>query len=180
LRAGNLLADLPERLTEEAFLTLADQGGAKIERIVSTGQASPPGFWYDQGWTEWVFLIAGSAALLFEGERVARVLAPGDYLEIPAHVGHRVEWTDAVATDGLACRPSRAVTDLGANWPAPSRFGSEADFFPQSAAKAGIAADRPRRLSENARKARRIRSRSKPVRVATSSIVADAHHLILP
>lgn len=95
MRAGNLLADLPERLTEELFLTLADQGGAKIERIVSIGQASPPEFWYDQGRTEWVFLIAGSAGLLFEGETAALTLRPGDYLEIPAHRKHRVEWTDA-------------------------------------------------------------------------------------
>jgi cupin 2 domain-containing protein len=95
LRAANLLADLPERRTEEVFLTLAEQGGAKIERIVSTGQASPPGFWYDQGATEWVFVIAGSAGLLFEGETEARLLRSGDYLEIPAHKKHRVAWTDA-------------------------------------------------------------------------------------
>ena len=95
IRSGNLLADLPDRLPAEQIFTLAKSHGAKIERIVSTGQASPPGFWYDQNETEWVFLIAGSAGLLIEGERFPRRLGPGDFVEIPAHVRHRVEWTDA-------------------------------------------------------------------------------------
>jgi cupin 2 domain-containing protein len=95
IRSGNLLADLPDRLTAEQILILAQSHGARIERIVSTGQASPPGFWYDQNETEWVFLIAGSAGLLIEGERCPRLLGPGAFVEIPAHVRHRVEWTDA-------------------------------------------------------------------------------------
>jgi cupin 2 domain-containing protein len=103
IRSGNLLADIPENLPAEQILILAECPGAKIERIVSTGQASPPGFWYDQDETEWVFLLAGSAGLLIEGERFPRVLSPGDFVEIPAHVRHRVEWTDATkATVWLA------------------------------------------------------------------------------
>jgi cupin 2 domain-containing protein len=95
LRSGNLFANLPTRLDKEETAILAELSGARIERIVSTGQASPPGFWYDQDWTEWVILLAGSAGLLIEGEAAARILAPGDYLEIPPRVRHRVEWTDA-------------------------------------------------------------------------------------
>jgi len=95
IRSGNLLADSPDRLSAEQILILAQSHGVKIERIVSTGQASPPGFWYDQDETEWVFLIAGSAGLLIEGERFPRRLGPGDFVEIPARVRHRVEWTDA-------------------------------------------------------------------------------------
>jgi cupin 2 domain-containing protein len=95
IRSGNLLADIPDRLPAEQIFALAESPGLKIERIVSTGQASPPGFWYDQDETEWVFLIAGTAGLLIEGERFPRVLGPGDFVEIPAHVRHRVEWTDA-------------------------------------------------------------------------------------
>ena len=66
----------------------------RIERIVSTGQASPPGFWYDQDRPEWVIVLAGSAAVLFESETTPRTLKRGDYLHIPAHARHRVEWTD--------------------------------------------------------------------------------------
>lgn len=73
---------------------LASSPHVRIERIVSRGQASPPGFWYDQDAAEWVIVLAGSAALLFEGETDPHRLAPGDYLHIPAHRRHRVEWTD--------------------------------------------------------------------------------------
>jgi cupin 2 domain-containing protein len=66
----------------------------RIERIVSTGQASAPGFWFDQDWAEWVLLLAGSAGLLFEGEAEPQVLRPGDHLLIAAHRRHRVAWTD--------------------------------------------------------------------------------------
>ncbi|MEK4032237.1 cupin domain-containing protein [Methylocystis sp. IM3] len=93
--AGNLFAKIPQRLAEEQFTVLAEFPGGRIERIVSTGQASPPGFWYDQEQTEWVVLLRGSAGLLFEGEDAPRILRPGDYVEIPARRRHRVEWTDA-------------------------------------------------------------------------------------
>jgi cupin 2 domain-containing protein len=88
-------AGVPTRADQEETAVLAALPGVRIERIVSTGQASPAGFWYDQDWAEWVILLAGSAGLLIEGEGAPRILAPGDYLEIPPHVRHRVEWTDA-------------------------------------------------------------------------------------
>lgn len=95
MQSGNLLADVPTNLSEEEITVLAESPGVKIERLVSTGQASPPGFWYDQDWTEWVFLISGSAGLLIEGESAPRSLRPGAYVEIPQHARHRVAWTDA-------------------------------------------------------------------------------------
>jgi cupin 2 domain-containing protein len=87
---GNLLADLPRSLGNEQTVELVTSDNLRIERIVSTGQASAPGFWYDQDWAEWVLVLAGSAGLLFEGEAEPRVLRPGDYLLIPAHRRHRV------------------------------------------------------------------------------------------
>ena len=92
--AGNLFPALPERLEAEQTTALVASENLRIERIVSTGQASPAGFWYDQPWTEWVLLVSGSAGLLFEGEAEPRVLRPGDYLLIPEHCRHRVAWTD--------------------------------------------------------------------------------------
>lgn len=91
--SGNLLRDLPADLPEELFTTLAQAGGVRVERIVSTGQASPEGFWYDQAQAEFVLLLDGSAGLEFEGEPV-RTLARGDWLVIPPHARHRVAWTD--------------------------------------------------------------------------------------
>ena len=81
IRSGNLFANLPERLPEEEAAILADRPGAVVERIVSTGHASPPGFWYDQDWAEWVIVLEGAAGLRIEGEAAPRRLGPGDYLE---------------------------------------------------------------------------------------------------
>lgn len=88
---SNLLAAVPQALPEELVETLLTAGKLRIERIVSCGQASPPGFWYDQDQPEWVLLIQGAARLqladkLFE-------MRPGDFVNIPAHERHRVEWT---------------------------------------------------------------------------------------
>lgn len=91
----NLYADLPkERLPDELFATLLSRDGIRIERIVSTGQASPQGFWYDQHWEEWVVLLTGAAALRFEDEPDVRQLKPGDWIYIASQRRHRVEWTD--------------------------------------------------------------------------------------
>jgi len=90
----NLFADLPAKADDELFSDLLKQPGVRIERIVSTGQASPPGDWYDQDWDEWVVLLAGSAGLVIEG-KAEIVLEPGDYVFLPAHMRHRVAWTDA-------------------------------------------------------------------------------------
>jgi cupin 2 domain-containing protein len=92
---GNLLASLPQDRAAEQKTELLANDHVRIERIVSTGQASPPGFWYDQDLAEWLLVAAGSAGLLIEGEAEPRVLRAGDYLLIPAHRRHRVAWTDA-------------------------------------------------------------------------------------
>lgn len=66
----------------------------KLERIISTGHATPEGQWYDQDFDEWVVLLSGSAAIRFEDAPKEVSMRPGDYLLIPAHRRHRVEWTD--------------------------------------------------------------------------------------
>jgi cupin 2 domain-containing protein len=91
--SGNLFADLPQDVMHEHIAALFHSAAVTIERIVSHGQASPPGFWYDQDWAEWVLLIAGEAELEFEGETAPRELKPGDHLHIPAHARHRVART---------------------------------------------------------------------------------------
>jgi cupin 2 domain-containing protein len=93
VQAANLLAGLPSGAEGELTTVLLDRPGLHIERIVSTGQASPPGFWYDQPRGEWVLLVAGAARLEIEGDG-ERALAPGDHLLLPAHCRHRVAWTD--------------------------------------------------------------------------------------
>jgi cupin 2 domain-containing protein len=86
---GNLFEATPEGLRAERVAYLVDARHVRIERIVSMGQESPPGFWYDQPWAEWVVVLAGSAGLRFEGEAEVKVLSEGDYILIPAHSGAR-------------------------------------------------------------------------------------------
>jgi cupin 2 domain-containing protein len=78
---------------EEHVDALVEQAGVTIERIVSTGQASPPGFWYDCPRAEWVVLLSGAAALEFEGSAEPHPMKPGDHVLIEAHCRHRVAWT---------------------------------------------------------------------------------------
>jgi cupin 2 domain-containing protein len=93
LRRGNLLTAVEQAGDAEFVEVLAQGRGVRIERIVSVGQASAPGFWYDQPDDEFVVLLAGAAVLRFEeGDRCLK-LVPGDWVEIPAHVRHRVEST---------------------------------------------------------------------------------------
>jgi len=61
------LFDLPKIMPEEElFETLLPDRGVLIERIISTGQVSPPDFWYDQERDEWVVVLQGEAVLQWE------------------------------------------------------------------------------------------------------------------
>lgn len=84
---------IPENLgTGEIFEQIFSQDNVRIERIVSCGQSSPPGFWYDQEWHEWVVLLQGKAEIEWpDGTR--QYLDSGDHLFIPAHQVHRVAYT---------------------------------------------------------------------------------------
>lgn len=89
----NLFERLPAAGGDEEFVRLLALPGLLVERIVSTGQASPPDFWYDQAQDEWVAVLRGQALLRFANEPEARRLGPGDFIHIAAHRRHRVEWT---------------------------------------------------------------------------------------
>ena len=73
---------------QEIFTPLLERKGFRLEQIISNGQASEPGFWYDQDGDEWVLLARGEAELEFEQQSLS--LQAGDYLLIPAHARHRV------------------------------------------------------------------------------------------
>lgn len=108
----NIFEEIPETLPREFFQILAEKNNVTIERIVSDGQATPEGEWYDQAWDEWVILIAGSAGLHFEGEAHSRILKPGDHVMIPASCRHRVEWTSPdIKTVWLAVHFGERRTD---------------------------------------------------------------------
>ncbi len=90
---GNLLGGLPVSPSNETFESLVETGGLLVERIVSAGHASPPGFWYDQPRDEWVMVVRGAARLSFASGEAPMELGPGDWVHLPAHCRHRVDWT---------------------------------------------------------------------------------------
>ena len=91
----NIFTDIADQLQEEQFETILSTGFFKLERIVSMGHATPEGQWYDQNKDEWVLLLKGRAGLRLENCTSEIVMEPGDHLHLPAHLKHRVEWTDA-------------------------------------------------------------------------------------
>lgn len=92
--ADNLFADILRDIPEELIQVLLQTDSVRIERIVSKGHASPPGYWYDQDMNEWVLLLQGAARLRFDGLDELKELTAGSYCNIPAHQRHRVDWTD--------------------------------------------------------------------------------------
>jgi cupin 2 domain-containing protein len=90
----NIFDDVPRELLAERIDVLLEMPGVRLERIVSTGHATPPGEWYDQDRDEWVVVLRGRARVRIEGEAEERALGVGDHLVLRAHVRHRVEWTD--------------------------------------------------------------------------------------
>ena len=81
----------------EQVTRLLESPEFRLERIVSNGEASAKGFWYDQPEAEWVLLLRGSATLAFAGDGPLS-LGAGDSLVIPAHSRHRV---DSCSQDAL-------------------------------------------------------------------------------
>ena len=88
----NLYKDIKPPIAEESLETLASSAGVRIERIVSRGHASPDDGWYDQEESEFVVLLKGAARLEYDDGGVQN-LEPGDWLVIPPHRRHRVDWT---------------------------------------------------------------------------------------
>lgn len=91
---NNLFSHLPSSLSEELTTVLAESPHVRVERIVSSGQSSPEGFWYDQQQNEWVVVLKGNAVIRFDNGEELRMNA-GDHVLIPAHRKHRVEHTSA-------------------------------------------------------------------------------------
>jgi cupin 2 domain-containing protein len=84
---------LPQEVSKlEKFEQIVSGKNIQIERIVSTGQTTTLGQWYDQELDEWVILLQGEAELSY-GDDARIKLKAGDYLLIPAHTKHRVEYT---------------------------------------------------------------------------------------
>lgn len=85
--------ELSQKVSQpEKFEPIVSGKNIQIERIISTGQTTPSGQWYDQTTDEWVILLQGEAELAYVDNTRIKLKA-GDYLLIPAHTKHRVEYT---------------------------------------------------------------------------------------
>lgn len=95
MQKKNLLdVERTSALPEEMVEVLYSRGAARIERIVSRGQVSPPGFWYDQAEDEYVVVLQGEGRIQYADGAQDR-LGQGDALCIPAHRRHRVCYTSS-------------------------------------------------------------------------------------
>jgi cupin 2 domain-containing protein len=88
---GNVFLGIPEHLPEELITSLLSGQHIRVDRIVSHGHSSPADFWYDQDQHEWVMVLRGAARLQFQDHLLE--MKPGDFVHIPAHQKHRVDWT---------------------------------------------------------------------------------------
>ena len=91
-QSENIFRQISGSAGKEEFLTLLEQDGVKIQRIVSHASSTPENEWYDQAHAEWVLVVRGTAVLDFEdGQRLK--LREGDYFTLPPHARHRVSET---------------------------------------------------------------------------------------
>src|SRR3546814_17592089 len=89
---NNVFEGIPANSAEEIFTDILLRPGVRIERIISTGQATPENAPYDQDHDEWVLLLKGAAGPWIDGAG-ERTLRPGDHVLIPVRRLHRVRWT---------------------------------------------------------------------------------------
>ena len=92
MKTNNIFKNIPNKLQEELFEDIISNDGIKIQRIVSQGDTTPEGEWYDQESDEWVIVLQGKATISFENEDDITLIV-GEYLNIPAYKKHRVSWT---------------------------------------------------------------------------------------
>ena len=100
-KTGNLLHEIPGDIPDEVVSPLCggscNMGSVRVDRIVSRRFTSPEGFWYDQDEDEYVLLIQGAARLTMAVSATNHEtveMKPLDWIYLPAHIRHRVDWTD--------------------------------------------------------------------------------------
>jgi len=94
IKSGNVFSNIPRYIDDEVFDTILASSDCEIKRIISKGNHSPSNYWYDQNKNEWVMVLKGAAVLKFKNSKKIVEMMAGDYVHIPAHCKHRVEWTD--------------------------------------------------------------------------------------
>lgn len=96
INTSNNIFDLSniKDFSHEMFDILAQNHKVRIERIISTGQTTHEGDWFDSEFDEWVILLEGNAEVLFEDGEVKK-FSKGDYYGISANRKHKVTYTSS-------------------------------------------------------------------------------------
>lgn len=90
----NLFEDIKIDKNSEEFIDILNKPNIRIQRIVSNGQASKEGFWYEQEENEFVTILEGEAVLEFEDkDKSDIVLKKGDFCNIEVKEKHRLKYT---------------------------------------------------------------------------------------
>lgn len=89
MKIENIFGNLPLDSSQEHFTEITNADSVRIERIVSPAGCELDGKWHDQTENEWVTVLQGFGAIVFEDARVVS-LKPGDHILISAHEKHRV------------------------------------------------------------------------------------------
>ena len=89
----NIFNEIPKQIPDEIIECVLSNDNITIERIISKGHNTPIDQYYDQEKSEWIIILQGQAVLSFEEPHKEVRMKVGDYLLIPAHKRHRVEWT---------------------------------------------------------------------------------------
>ena len=76
----------------EIFENVIVGDNLRVERIISHGQTTPPGEWYNQEQDEWVLVLQGEARIAYmDGSDIT--LCKGEHLFLPRHKKHRISYT---------------------------------------------------------------------------------------
>ena len=100
----NIFASSRKNTAEEIIEPLLCESTFELQRIVSTGQATPDDQWLSQQTHEWVVLLKGSATIRFEEGGQALTLKPGDFF-IFLH-RHVIAWSGPIRSgkrSGWSC-----------------------------------------------------------------------------
>lgn len=95
----NLFEDIKIDKNSEEFIDILNKTNIRIQRIVSNGQASKEGFWYEQEENEFVTILEGEAILEFANkDKEDIILKKGDFYNIEVKEKHRVKYTSIEET----------------------------------------------------------------------------------
>jgi len=115
---GNLFElDQEPQKGQQQMVSAGHHAGIVVTRTVSIDYTTPPGVWFycgDGG--VMVMVLGGEAGILVRGECAPHILTTGEYLEVSATNGYRIEWTHPSTPTvwlTMGCHPFIEVSEEG-------------------------------------------------------------------